>query len=85
MKIFENIINHKINTITTEELLKYAQQFQVKISREHAKKIADYLRNEKVNIFDDKARSTLIKEIARIAGPETAKEVNRLFIQFTKQ
>ena len=25
MNIFENIINHKINTITAEELLKYAE------------------------------------------------------------
>jgi DNA-directed RNA polymerase subunit F len=85
VKIFENIINHKINTITTDELLKYAKQFQVQISREHAKKIAEYLRSEKVNIFNDGARASLIREIAKIAGPETAKEVNRLFIQFTKQ
>jgi hypothetical protein len=84
VKIFENIINHKVNTITTEELLKYAQQFQVKISRDQANKIASYLRSEKVNIFNDNARASLVREIAKIAGPETAKEVNRLFIQFTK-
>lgn len=85
VKIFENIINHKINTITTDELLKYAKQFQVNINREQAKKIAEYLRSEKVNIFNDSARATLVREIAKIAGPETAREVNRLFIQFTKQ
>jgi hypothetical protein len=84
VKIFENIINHKVNTITTDELLKYAAQFQVNITREQAKKIAEYLRSEKVNIFNDSARATLIREIAKIAGPETAKEVNKLFIQFTK-
>jgi hypothetical protein len=85
VKIFENIINHKINTITADELLKYAQQFQVKITREQATKIALYLRSEKVNIFDDSARAALVREIAKIAGPDTAREVNRLFIQFTKQ
>jgi hypothetical protein len=85
VKIFENIINHKINTITADELLKYAQQFQVKITREQATKIASYLRSEKVNIFDDSARAALVREIAKIAGPDTAREVNRLFIQFTKQ
>lgn len=84
MNIFENIINHKVNTITTDELLKYAGQFQVAISREHAKKIAEYLRSKKVNIFNDNERSQLVREIAKIAGPETAREVNRLFIQFTK-
>ncbi|WP_442594973.1 DUF2624 domain-containing protein [Neobacillus sp. D3-1R] len=84
MKIFENIINHKINNISTDELLKYADQFQVKISRDHAKKIAEYLRKEKVNIFNDASRANIVREIAKIAGPETAKEVNRLFVQFTK-
>jgi hypothetical protein len=84
VKIFESVINHKINTITTDELLKYAQQFNIKVKREQAKKIAEYLRGKQVNIFNPTERVTLIKEIAKIAGPETAKEVNKLFTQFTK-
>lgn len=84
MKIFENIINQKINTITTDELLKYAQQFKVSINRKHAKQIADFLRGKDVNIFDPSQRASLIKEIAKIAGPSVAKEVNQLFLQFTK-
>jgi hypothetical protein len=82
--IFENIINHKVNTITTDELLKYANQFSISVSRADAKKIAEYLRGRQVNIFDQKQRIILIKEIAKVTGPETAKEVNKLFTQFTK-
>jgi hypothetical protein len=82
--IFENIINHKVNTITTDELLKYADQFSISVCRAEAKKIAEYLRGRQVNIFDQKQRIILIKEIAKVTGPETAKEVNKLFIQFTK-
>jgi hypothetical protein len=84
VKIFENIINHKINTITGEELLKYADQFNIKVNRQQANKVAAYLRGKNVNIFDDRQRTSLIKEIAKIAGPETAREVNKIFIQFTK-
>ena len=50
MNIFENIINHKINTITAEELLKYANQFQISISNQQAAQIAEYLK-EKMSIF----------------------------------
>ncbi len=82
--IFQNIINHKINTITGNELLKYADQFNIKVNRQQANLIAGYLRGRNVNIFDDRQRASLIKEIAKIAGPETAREVNKLFIQFTK-
>ena len=42
MNIFQNIINHKINTITADELLKYADQFQISISRKEASQIANY-------------------------------------------
>jgi hypothetical protein len=85
MKIFENIINHKINTITADELFKYAKQFDIEVNRQQARKIAEYLRGKNVNIFDDAERAKLVKEIAKAAGPETAREVNKLFMQFTKQ
>ncbi|MGG3562219.1 DUF2624 domain-containing protein [Neobacillus rhizosphaerae] len=85
MKIFENIINHKINTITAEELVKYANQFNIKVNQQQARKIAEYLRGKNINIFDDTQRSKLVKEIAKAAGPETAREVNKLLMQFTKQ
>ncbi|OIK16577.1 tRNA methyltransferase [Bacillus sp. MUM 116] len=84
MRIFENIINHKINTITAEELLKYANQFNISVNRIQAKKISQYLRGKNINIFDDRERSALIKEIAKAAGPDTAREVNKLFMQLTK-
>ncbi|KON87029.1 tRNA methyltransferase [Sporosarcina globispora] len=84
MKIFENIINHKLSNITADELLKYGDQFNIRITKAQAQKIADYLRGKQINIFEDSARTKIIKEIAKIAGPETAREVNRLFLQFTK-
>ncbi|MBO0959478.1 DUF2624 domain-containing protein [Neobacillus sp. MM2021_6] len=85
MKIFENIINHKINTITADELLKYAEQFNISVNRQQARKIAEYLKGKNVNIFDAKERAQIVKQIAKAAGPETAREVNKLFMQFTKQ
>lgn len=84
MSLFENIINHKISTITADELLKYANQFQISITQPEAVQIAAYLRGTRVNIFNDVERKKLVKEIAKIAGVDTAREVNRLFLQFTK-
>ncbi|CAM3926494.1 DUF2624 domain-containing protein [Mesobacillus thioparans] len=84
MAIFENIINHKIGSITADELLKYASQFNISITKAQADKIAGYLRGKRVNIFNDSERTALIKQIARITNPETAREVNKLFIKFTK-
>ncbi|WP_445490388.1 DUF2624 domain-containing protein [Niallia sp. 03133] len=84
MKIFENIINHKIGNITSTELLKYSKQFKVAISDEEAVKLANHLNGKKVNIFNPADRSQLIREISKITSPATAKEVNELFNLFAK-
>lgn len=84
MTIFQSIINHKINTITADELIKYANQFNISVSKQQAVKISEYLRGKNVNIFNDSERAQLVKEIAKTAGPATAREVNKLFIQLTK-
>ncbi|ASV68980.1 DUF2624 domain-containing protein [Cytobacillus sp. FSL W7-1323] len=83
MKIFENIINHKVNHITADELLKYGKQFNISVSRSEAEQIAQYLRGKKVNIFNENERKKLVKEIANIAGVDTAKSVNQIFLMFT--
>jgi hypothetical protein len=84
MKLLQNVINYKINIITGDELLKYAKQFSVRLGKEDANKIAAYLRGKHVNIFDDNDRAKVIKEVAKITSPETAKEINRVFAQFIK-
>ncbi|MGP7819069.1 DUF2624 domain-containing protein [Niallia sp. 01092] len=84
MKIFENIINHKISNITSTELLKYSKQFKVAISDDEAVKLAKYLNGKKINIFNPAERADLIREISKITSPTTAKEVNQLFTLFAK-
>jgi len=84
VSIFQSIVNHKINTITTEELLKYAKQFGVAISVNEAQKIASYLRGRQVDIFNTSERAKLLKEIERLTSPATSKAVSQLVTQFTK-
>ena len=84
MSIFQNIINHKLNTMTADELLQYADQYQISLSRKEATQIANYIKGKKVNIFNDGERSQLIRELAKITNIHTAKEVNRLLSSFTK-
>ena len=84
MSIFQNIINHKLNTMTADELLQYADQYQISLSEKKPSQIANYIKGKKVNIFNDGERSQLIRELAKITNIHTAKEVNRLLSSFTK-
>lgn len=78
------MINYKMNSITADELLKYANQFHVQLNSEEAEKITTYLRGKHFDIFNNTERTKIIKEIAKIANPETAREINRLFIRFSQ-
>lgn len=84
MILFQQIINQKMNTITADELMSYSRQFNIPLSREQAKKVADAIRGKNINIFDANERMALIKKIAGITSPETAKQVNSLFQKFVK-
>ena len=59
MKIFENIINHKISSITAEELLKYANQFQISISNQHASPNCSIFKWKKCKYFQYVERAKL--------------------------
>lgn len=84
MKFLENMINMKINTITGKELLKYGRQFNIQVSLEQAEQIAQYLHGKNIDIFNNDDRTKVVKEIAKVVGPETAKKVNQLFLMLTK-
>ncbi|MDQ0175208.1 DUF2624 domain-containing protein [Bacillus chungangensis] len=83
MKLVQNMVNYKMNMITADELLKYAKQFNVALKQEDAEKIAAHIRGKNINIFDHQERAALIKDVAKIAGPHIAKEINRIIVQFS--
>lgn len=82
MGMIENFINYKIGTITSEQLFKYAQQFNFDVTEQQADRVAKYLRSERVNIFNDSDRTELVKKIAVEVDPQTARKLNQLFLQF---
>ncbi|MEQ2526207.1 DUF2624 domain-containing protein [Bacillaceae bacterium CLA-AA-H227] len=84
LNIFQSIINHKVNTITGRDLIKYGNQFQISITKDQAETIASYLRGKNVNVFDEAERNKVIKEIAKVAGSDTAQQVNRLLLGLVK-
>lgn len=84
MKMIKNMVNYKLNMITADDLMKYAGEFNIQVTKHQAEKIAAYLRGKNFDLFDDKVRTKIIREIAKITNPKTAKEINQLFIQFTK-
>ncbi|MCA1063421.1 DUF2624 domain-containing protein [Rossellomorea sp. AcN35-11] len=84
MKLLQNVINHKINNITNEELFKYAKQYNISLTSQQATSIVSTVKGKNINIFDDGQRSRLVKKLARLIGPAKAKEINQLFLQLIR-
>jgi Protein of unknown function (DUF2624) len=84
MKLLQNVINHKINHITNDELFKYAKQYNISLTSQQATSIVQSVKGKNINIFDDTKRSRLVKDLAKIIGPKKAKEINQLFLQLIR-
>jgi hypothetical protein len=83
MRLLEQIVNQKLNRITRDELLKHSKKHDIKITSAQADKIVELIRGKNINIFDSSERARLVKEVAKITGPQTAKKMNELFLQLT--
>ncbi|MCR8850611.1 DUF2624 domain-containing protein [Rossellomorea sp. SC111] len=84
MKLLQNVINHKINNITNDELLKHAKQYNISLTSQQATSIVASVKGKNINIFDDTKRSKLVKDLAKVIGPRKAKEINQLFLQLIR-
>ncbi|PLT34684.1 DUF2624 domain-containing protein [Bacillus sp. V5-8f] len=83
MKLFEMMINHKVNTITTDELLRLAKQYKVNLTAKHAKTVAGIVAGKNINVFNKAERMKALKEIEAKTGLATANELEEIFKQLT--
>ncbi|HWO97994.1 MAG TPA: DUF2624 domain-containing protein [Bacillus sp. (in: firmicutes)] len=84
MKIFQKIVNHKINHLTVKELLKYSKEYKISLTDEQAQELISIIKEKPVNIYDTNERHELIKKIARITNAQTAKKVQQLLQDLMK-
>ncbi|MFK2824384.1 DUF2624 family protein [Bacillus sp. B190/17] len=82
MKFLQHFINQKVQMITGDELLKYAEGFDIPLKREEAERIASRLRRKKVDLFNEYERESLLREIAIITNEQTAKKLSKLLTMF---
>lgn len=84
MSLIENMIQLKLKSLTGKQLMKVSNALELGITEEQAEKIALYFKKNTIDIYKDQDRAKVIKEIAKIAGPEPAKKINRMVISLMK-
>ncbi|MFJ7363562.1 DUF2624 family protein [Peribacillus frigoritolerans] len=83
MKLFEMMVNHKINSIRPDELLSLAKQHNVALTQKQAQDITALLAGKNINIFDIRQRQNVLGQITKVAGASTAREIESLFNNLT--
>ena len=83
MKLFETMINHKINKIQSHELQSIAGQYGVSLTKNDAHNISRILAGRNINVFDTVQRQNVLNEIAEATGTQTANQIGKLFTQLT--
>lgn len=82
MILFQKIIHQKINHLKPEELVAYAKQYDISITRKQAEKLLQLVKGKKIDVFNDQERIALLRQVAKITSKETAHKANELFWQF---
>jgi len=84
MNLIKQLVNKKLNHISTKELLKYSKEYDVPITTAQADQIVGLMKGKNINIYDNDERLALLKQIAQVTSTATAQQVNTLFQQLLK-
>ncbi|WP_408006800.1 DUF2624 family protein [Pseudalkalibacillus sp. A8] len=75
----QQMINHKLNNLSAEELTALASQYNIQLTDTQAVQIIRILRQEKIDVADLQQRDRIIRQIEAVVGPHTAQTVKVMF------
>ena len=68
MNLIKQLVNKKLNHISTKDLLKYSKEYEVPITTAQADQIVVLMKGKNINIYDNDERLELLKQIAKVTS-----------------
>ncbi|TWI57771.1 DUF2624 family protein [Halalkalibacter nanhaiisediminis] len=78
----QQLVNHKINSLTKDELLQLARQHQITLNLDQAQKVITILRSEDINIANQEQVNRILHRLQTNIDPYVSSVVNQLLKQF---
>ncbi len=75
----QQMINHKLNTLSAEELIALASQYNIQLTNTQASQIVRILREEKIDVANVQQRERIIKKIEAVTNPQVAQTIQTMF------
>ncbi|WP_332690976.1 DUF2624 family protein [Halalkalibacter lacteus] len=82
--IMQQLINNKINSLTTTELLDLASQHNINISSNQAEKVISILHSEKIDVANKAQIERMIQRLQNEVDPYVSSVVQQLLHQFSQ-
>ena len=78
----QQLVNHKINSLTKDELLQLARQHQITLNPDQAQKVITILRSEDINIANQEQVNRILHRLQTNIDPHVSSVVNQLLKQY---
>ncbi|MDE5413923.1 DUF2624 domain-containing protein [Alkalihalobacterium chitinilyticum] len=79
---FQQMINHKINSLTTKELVALSHQHQMPITAEQASKVIQVIQSEPIDVGNRTQVERMIKRLQTEVDPNVSKVISQLLNQY---
>ncbi|GAE30699.1 DUF2624 domain-containing protein [Halalkalibacter hemicellulosilyticus] len=80
--IMQQLVNQKVNSITSPELVQLAKQYNVALSKSQADKVISILRSEHINVADQAQLERLLHRLQTEVDPYVTSVIQQLLKQF---
>ncbi|AGN37126.1 DUF2624 domain-containing protein [Bacillus paralicheniformis] len=80
--LFQKIVLQRLNQVTADEVLKYAKQYGIHVTRKQALEVEQLVKGKNINIFNEEERNKLLKQVEAVTSKEAVQLLNQLFSQY---
>ncbi|MCK0471543.1 DUF2624 family protein [Halalkalibacter sp. APA_J-10(15)] len=80
--IMQQLVNQKVNSITSPELIQLAKQYNVALSKSQADKVITILRSEHINVADQAQLERMLHRLQTEVDPYVTSVIQQLLKQF---
>ncbi|MCY7993400.1 DUF2624 domain-containing protein [Bacillus haynesii] len=82
MILFQKIVLQRLNQVTADEVLKYAKQYGIQVTKTQAFEVEKLVKGKNINIFNEEERNKLLKQVEAVTSKEAVQLLNQLFAQY---
>ncbi|WP_413380156.1 DUF2624 family protein [Alkalihalobacillus sp. 1P02AB] len=82
--IMQQLINHKVNSLSSTELLQLSQQYQIPLNEQQANQVIQIIRSEKINVANTEQIHRILNRLQTEIDPYVANVVQQLMQQFNQ-